>query len=327
MFSEGLKGYLAKGSLPMLDSKDANLWEELIGLLEKNPVKTTQAVKDLLELKENARFSQGSFLDQSIVVNKIPIMLTADEAARFFGFINARLTANHTIATHPQSPVRNYIARLRAVALKCNLIPQSDVSLAPVDGHHGMGTGLSTTGSLTYLPDPSLPLPTGQGSKPDYDVIGRLAPMLKVLQRRNYQDRSGILGAKPHYVLAHLINHNVNGSGSDPANVVPFWATANTEMSNKVEKHLKELVLSGVQVKYSIVSGPAVGMTPGRTKAFSACAGVAALEEIVTAEQYLPAYLTLTVQGLDATKNAWVTVVNATPIMNFVPETAPVLYS
>lgn len=97
----------------------------------------------------------------------------------------------------------------------------SDVTLLPVDAHHRMGTGLVTTGALTFLPDPNASGPGGFGSQPDQIVIAHLAPMWDVLKRRAQVKRaSGAIGKSTHHVLAHLLNHQVNGSGAIPANVV-----------------------------------------------------------------------------------------------------------
>ena len=144
--------------------------------------------------------------------------------------------------------------------------------------------------------------------------------MWEILKRRAFENRSVLAryGAKPHYVLAHLLNHNLNGPGDQAMNVIPFWVTANTAMAKQAECYVKELVQNGVQVQYTVDPGPAVGMTPRRQAILAGCNPAQA--EVVDCEQYLPAYLRIECAAWDAGSGGWVPIVNMS-IDNYVPET------
>jgi len=180
-----------------------------------------------------------------------------------------------------------------------------------------MGNGLISN-PLTCLPDSAFGVTFG--SQPDQKAIGEKAPLWKILKRRAYENQ-GVLtkyGAKPHYVLAHLLNHNLNGSGSDNRNVVPFWSTANTAMARQAEDYVKQLVLWGAKVQYTITVGAPVGMTKGRKALQSQCNKEQ--WELVQAEQWLPMHFVINCKAWS--NGSWVDVVNVT-IDNYVPETVP----
>lgn len=308
-----LKPYFAKGTFPLLDTGGVKLWGVLVSNLEVNAQGTIDEA--ILALTTKGRCPQEVAFPTEFTVNKVQVTTSFDGYQAFLGEAHRRLCANHTLAIVPE--IQDLIQRLRKVAANNGVI-ESVVHLG-TDPNLKMGSGL-TANPLTYMPDASLGATFG--SQPDQAVISSVAPLWNTLKRRRYENP--ILtkyGAKPHYVLAHLLNHNLNGSGSDNKNVVPFWATANTEMANKVEKFAKELVLSGVTTLYTINVGGPVGMTPGRTAALNNCTQQIE-RDIIDAEQYLPANLVLSLKAKDVT-NTWVTIVPGQTVENYVPETVP----
>jgi hypothetical protein len=186
-----------------------------------------------------------------------------------------------------------------------------------------MGTGLVTTDLLTFLPDLNASGPGGFGSQPDQAIIGAAAPMWNLLkQRRQVKQSNGAIGRSTHYVLAHLLNHQVNGSGARLANVVPFAADGNKQMAKQVEVHLKQLVQMGIPVQYTIDLGAAVGMTPGRAAARAACT-TQLQRDIIDAEQHLPSSITVSLSALQE-DGTMISILSGYVIPNFVPETVPV---
>jgi hypothetical protein len=321
-FSIALQESLRKASFPMLNSTGFKLWDELVTALEKNAPTAVGEAK-ALAMGYLIDFN-GVWWDKTLTVKGVSITIGLDDIACFVGSAHAALTVNFDNAVSPKTPIPSLIERVRAIALKVNAIKQSSVVLQPVDGDHKMGTGLTTTTALTYVPDSSLGSHK-YGSKPDGKAVATVAPPWAKLSKRVYEKKGAdprVLMKKSHYVLAHLINHNINGSGKDAKNVVPFYAAANTEMSNQVEKYLTLLVQKGIPVQYTISTGTAVGMTPGRQAARDAC--TTDLErEIIDIEQHLPAYLTLTLAAQEK-DGSWKTIVNNVQIDNYVPETVPV---
>lgn len=321
-FSKDLEASLKKSSFPLTSSAGLKLWDELLTALETNLAGTIDDAKGLAlgYLKD----SDGTWWDKSLTVKGVSFTVGLDDVACFLGAAHAALTKNYTLAVGLGSTIPSLIKRVRKLGIKAGVVKESGVVLQPVEGHHKMGSGLTTTSALTYVPDSSLGSHS-YGSTPDQKAIAAVAPAWAKLVQRVYESKGSAvlkLGKKPHYVLAHLINHNINGSGSDAKNVVPFYAAANTSMAQKVEKFLTFLVQRGVPVQYTIVSGPAVGMTDARKTALAACT-TSLQREIIEIEQYLPAYLTITLAA-KANDGTWVTIVNALQIDNYVPETVPV---
>jgi hypothetical protein len=314
-----LFNYLRKGTFPGLDSFGTQLWDLLITLLERDCPGTVKRIKD--EMEEENRVDMDVCYPSEITVNKVPIDTGRNNVACFLGEAHKRLCRDHGVAS--KQPVQGLIQRLRAVAEREGVLPRSHVVLT-LDPDTDMGNGL-VANPLTYQPDRSLRVTFG--STPDQEVIGNAAPIWKSVKRRTYEYRGGFTqyGKKPHYVLAHMLNHNLNGPGDNKLNVVPFWGGANTDMAAKVEKHVKDLVQQGVTVNYTINQGPAVGMTTGRQKAYKA-APTKDQKELIDWEQYLPEYLIMNCDALDG-KGNWVTVVNNVRIDNFVPETVPLMWS
>jgi hypothetical protein len=127
-------------------------------------------------------------------------------------------------------------------------------------------------------------------------------------------------------VLAHLLNHNLNGPGGNELNVVPFWATANTQMSNKIEKFVKDLVSFGVVVTYSITAGDPMKLDPTYATWAKTASGTADQNKILKGEQELPDYLTFNATAKDSLGNTVNVVPPGTRIDNFVPMTVPTIY-
>ena len=315
--SPSLLRELSKGNFPLLSSTGMLLWSELVGALQKDVKKTIAEIKVAIE---KAKKKYDDYYPTEIEINSVLIQTGQDEVDAFLGRAHHHLCKDFGIASR-SSDVQQCIQDIREVMQKRpKPLPESKVILG-LDIHHQMGTGL-TTSPLTCLPDPAWGVT--YGSVPDQGEIERLAPTWGILKRRAYENR-GVLtryGAKPHYVLAHLLNHHLNGSGKEPRNVVPFWATANTQMAQQAEKHVKELVLQGIQVKYDVTLSPAVGMTSGRAALKVSCDSEQ--WELVEAEQWLPESLIITCDAWDDGKKNWIRIVEV-KIDNYVPETVPYL--
>lgn len=312
--STPLLQFLKRGNFPLTDSGGLRLWDELITALEANAAAAVGEAKAAM-----TAFKQdfSDCFSPELTVNNVTIDTGQDEIEAFMGAAHARLCDNFAVAH--LGPLQGLIQRLRVLMGGPTGLPESSVVLG-LDPNHLMGNGL-VANPLTCLPDPAWGVTFG--STPDQALIGQAAPMWNILKRRAFEAR-GVLtryGAKPHYVLAHLLNHNLNGPGDEERNVVPFWATANTAMAKQAECYVKELVQNGVQVSYTVHPGPAVGMTPGRQAALALCDPAQA--EVIDCEQYLPAYLRIECSALDAS-GSWVPVVAVT-IDNYVPETVPYL--
>lgn len=318
MFSQSLARILRRGAFPLFSISDLALWSELVRALTTDFDRSMQEIKHLYDNDD-----AGSFLDRWAVTRSGQrIEISSDDKHAFLGAAYARLTQDHGILVSSQI-VHGLAVAIRNLAVNQGLVAQSEVTLAPNHTQHGMGTGLVTTDTLTFVPDPSLPIVNSFGSTPDQAIIAGLAPVWAILKkRRHVGQHSGAIGRKPHYVLAHLLNHNVNGSGASTQNVVPFSADGNTRMARAVENDLKEFVQRGAPVKYRVEVGPDIGMTPGRQAALGACT-TAEEREIVQMEQYLPKWLKITLQAQDTT-GVWHMIHNAVQIDNFVPEDVPV---
>jgi hypothetical protein len=313
--STPLLDYLKKGNFPLLSSAGFPLWTELIAALKNDAKKTVDEIEDAMK---KASRDYDDYFSSEITVNKVDIDTGQDEVEAFLGAAHAYLSKDHGLAGRP--PVQDFVQGIRKVMKKKSTLPESDVKLG-MDAHHKMGNGL-VANPLTCLPDAAWGVTFG--SVPDQKEIGTVAPAWNILKRRAYENQ-GLLtqyGAKPHYVLAHLLNHNLNGSGKDPKNVIPFWATANTQMAKQAEGHVKDLVLRGAQVQYTVTVGAPVGMTPGRAALKGACNKEQ--WELVELEQWLPVNFVISCDAWDANAGGWVSVVNV-PINNYVPETVPYL--
>lgn len=319
MFSDRLGNYLKRAQFPLKSDAELPLWDELIKLMEVNATATTAAAKALMA------GLAPELLDSTVIVNGVTFEAGGGEVAAFVGAMHTRLLSDFDIYNRRgDTRVMDLAKRLRKVASLNKLVKVSSVQLLPLHSGHGMGTGLTTKDTLTFLPDPSLYGADAFGSQPDQRVIGGLAPLWKDLKKRRHVGRlTGAIGRKTHYVLAHLLNHQVNGSGADPANVVPFYADSNTAMAVQVEVHLKELVHLGIPVSYNITMGAAVGMTPGRQAAWAACE-TKEQQAVIDAEQHLPDSIVLSLAALDGT-GVWHQIVAPQRIDNFVPETVPTI--
>lgn len=321
-FSIKLANYLAKGRFPLKAASDIPLWNELLAAME---VSTAAAKTVVAEAKALQEGKATSVFGNVMFVNGVEINYGGGDLAAFIGAMHANLMTDFDIYNRKgDTTVQDLARRVRKLAKSCGMLKASSIQLMPLHDQHKMGTGLTTKDMLTFLPDPALYGEDAFGSQPDQKVIQGRAPMWGDLKKRRHVGRNTqTVGRKTHYVLAHLLNHQVNGSGRDPANVVPFYADANTEMAKSVEVHLKDLVHHGIPVQYHIQLGDAVGWTDGRKDAYGACT-TDEQRRVVQAEQHLPAYLELSLSALDSA-GVWQPIVIKQKIWNYVPETVPVI--
>jgi hypothetical protein len=309
--SIALMNYLKKGSFPPFSTDGIVAWSELIKALADDAEATWDEITAAIE--KNMGDASKLFPD-SASVNKVSVKIVGDDLSAFLGAAHARMCGDFSVANN--SAVQPLLQQLRAVMQ--DTFEESEVKLW-LNPNHLMGNRL-VAAPLTCIPDQAHGV--SFGSVPDQKAIAQAAPVWSILKRRAYENK-GVLtryGAKPHYVLAHFLNHNLNGSGSDARNVVPLWASANTDMAKRVEKFVKELVQRGATGRYNITCGGAVGMTTARKALQSQCD--AAQWELIQAEATLPENLVIEFDVLDQQNNKWVNVLKET-ITNYVPETVP----
>jgi len=312
--STGLMKHLLKGTFPLKDSASCLLWRELVNELALDPAGV------VAEIKAAQKYADPDFLSTDFSENGVDFQICAGEVHAFLGAAHATLSSDWNTAHLP--PLQPLIQDLRGVMEGVGMLGESTVGLSQ-NLHNRMGNGL-VAATLTCLPDGALGTPFG--TTPDQFQIGIQAPVWNTLKRRAYETPTGAVSMKkPHYVLAHLLNHNINGSGRDAANVVPFWATANTQMAQQVEKYVKDVVLNGGRAVYTIRLGPEVGMTLGRAAALAACT-TADEQAVIQAEAHLCSHFEIECKAYDFASAAWVDILGGTVfINNFVPETVPTL--
>ena len=204
--------------------------------------------------------------------------------------------------------------------------------------HGDSAFGREVRSTVTMIPDPALGENFEFGSEPEpKHFTGSAQIMWAALKRRRYLDISGGLQNKNHYVLAHLLNHNVGGSGRDAKNLVPFWAAANTQMECNAENTLKEVVNEkGFRASWIVTCGPDMGMTDNRKALLQAILtrnSAASKDQltgdervrydIVLYEQYLPQHLAITLKYWDFENQEHT--VGISPVANFVPMNIPEL--
>jgi hypothetical protein len=302
--SDPLMRFLRKGTFPLMDQGGLSHWRELVNALQLDFAGTMKQIEDA-----NSGF--GTDFDSELKINGVTFDTGYTPQQMFLGAMHERLSRDHGLAI--RDTVQPLIQDIRSL---CGHVDESDIKLG-LDGHLKMGNGLVST-NLSLVPDPAWGVTFG--SVPDQDEIGRQAPAWNLLKKRPYEDRMGKLGRKPHYVLAHLVNHNLNGPGNNARNVFPFWASANTDMAKKAESYVKEMVQRGVQVKYNITLGSAVGMTTARQKAYDKAKGEA--KKIIELEQYLCNGIVIDCSAW-SNQGVWVPIVVGVSISNYVPESVP----
>jgi|SRR5271156_1462435 len=312
LVQQDLGKYLSKGTFPLMTLDTVPLWKCLAEMLEKDCKGAVKQIKFLAGYENSysstIRFGRAEF-DTGFGPEKL-----------FVCYAHQRLCKDFALAE--KDPWQRIIQRLRAVIVSENFLDASDVHLLK-SPHTNMGGGLNPS-PVSLIPDASLGVTFG--SVPDQNVIAGKAECWRVVKRRTYESATGKLGRKPHYVLAHLLNHNLNGPGDNELNVVPFWATANTQMSNKIEKFVKDLVSLGVVVTYSITCGDPMKLNPQYAAWFKTVQGTKEQIEIIKWEQELPQYLTFNATAKDALGNTVNVVPPGTQIKNFVPMTLPTIY-
>jgi hypothetical protein len=325
LVQQDLGKYLSKGTFPLMSTQTVALWKRLVTSLEKDCKATVKAMK-LLRGYEDSYSPKISFGTKDFETGFGPEKI-------FVCYAHQRLCKGFALAE--KDPWQKLIQRLRAVIVSENFLDASDVHLL-MSPYTNMGGGLNPS-PVSLIPDASLGVTFG--SVPDQNVIAGKADCWRQVKKRCYESAGGQasfpadywqpplawLGKKPHYVLAHLLNHNLNGPGGNELNVVPFWATANTQMSNKIEKFVKDLVSFGVVVTYSITAGDPMKLDPTYATWAKTASGTAD-QKILKGEQELPQYLTFNATAKDSLGNTVNVVPPGTRIDNFVPLTVPTIY-
>lgn len=243
---------LAKGQFPLMTDNDRPQWECLVQRLEEDP----EAFAEHVEPKPGR---EDRFAGKVAYVHNMEIECGFTRGKALVMAAHARLCKDHGVAIRP--PWQGFIQRIRAVAEERDYVLASDIHLEAPNPDTDMGGGLAPS-SVTIIPDASLGVTFG--SVPDQIAMADQCPCWAAVVRRTYlakltkHGEKPVLGAKPHYVLAHLLNHNMNGPGDNPRNLIPLWAKANTEMERRVERRTKEAVAAGLTITFSVVLGPAM---------------------------------------------------------------------
>lgn len=307
-----------KGRLPLLSSTTENDWKFLMHALEEHHKNV--AVQSWI--------TNHTFGGQVPVVS-ITLAAKAGEWVTLMGEIYYILWKKYKEGMKA-SWVENLMLRVRTMA--AGQIPTSQVTLS-FDVGTKFSTGLNAP-TVSLIPDPNLGVTFG--STPDHVQIESQAPNWKKLRKRPLEDKTGKLYKGTHYVLAHMLNDNLNGSGADSHNVMPYWATANKDMAKKVENAVKECVLRGFEVEYKIVAGPEYGLLhrqpvlddilkkAGKTAKNQLTGNELLQYEIVELEQYLATNLVIDARVKDQ-GGTWHVIVNKIQIDNYVPLSIPVL--
>jgi hypothetical protein len=306
--------YLSKGSFPLMSTQTIHLWECLIASVENNCAGFVAGIT-------TRSGYEGSF-SPTIPFGRNEFDTGFAAPQMFLGYMNRYLCKDFGIAA--KEPWQAFIQRLRNVMVKERFLAESDIHLIK-SPYTEMGGGLNAS-EVSIIPDSALGKPFG--SVPDQQVIANKAECWKVVKKRNYVSATGQLMAKSHYVLAHLLNHNLNGPGDNELNVVPFWAKANTDMSRQIEELVKALVLHGVTVTYTIVCGDPMKLDAGYKfwNESTQISGISEEEkEILQWELELPQDLKFSATATDGLGNTVNVVPPNTPIPNFVPRTVPVI--
>lgn len=321
--TQRLSKYTDKGQFPLLSSSEKPLWEVLVSNIEQH-----QGGK-LQKWIEDHPFTASIYLPGS----NTDIDFPDAEFATLVGMAYTALwTRYYQTIKSKDAQIEDWLLRLRKV-MKAEGLQESQI-VQSQESHTKLADGVNAP-TLSILPDSALGWTFG--CKPDDAVISGKSEAWKYLKRRPYQDKSGKLGKKPHYVLAHMINDNLNGSGRDPKNLLPLWATANTQMEKSAEKYLKDVVLMGLPAAWTIVTGPQYGLAyvqpildqilknAGVSKAasLSTTSQEYIQYKIVEYEQYLPTKLTMTAEVIhNGVKHS---VINNEEVDNYVPLTIPIL--
>ncbi|MGX5820948.1 eCIS core domain-containing protein [Chitinophaga lutea] len=175
-----------------------------------------------------------------------------------------------------QTKIRTLTQQLTKFAAKLFDKGDMDEWKAPKFGNlkNGYATSmLITTLSKKKMPDGSVP--DGSISPPTYRIIN---------QRRN---KGG-----SYYVLGHLLNHNIGGTGHDMKNLTPLTRDANSAHLNMMERNVKTAVTQGNTLEYKVV--PSYAHISKSTKAAkdkvdaSSVKDKAIIKEIIDNEIYVP---------------------------------------
>jgi hypothetical protein len=306
--------HLSKGSFPLMTTQTTHLWECLIASVENDCAGFVASITTRAGYEDN--------FSPTIPFGKNEFDTGFAAPRMFLGYMNQYLCKDFGIAD--KEPWQGLIQRLRKVMVSEGFLAESDIHLMKSPDTE-MGGGLNPS-EVSIIPDPAL----GKtfGSVPDQEVIAGKAKCWKAVKKRNYVSAAGKLMAKKHYVLAHLLNHNLNGPGDNELNVVPFWAKANTDMSNKIEELVKALVLRGVPVTYTIVCGDPMKLDAGY-KLWNESTQISGISEeqieILQWELELPQDLKFSATATDGRGTTINVVPPNTSIPNFVPRTVPVI--
>jgi hypothetical protein len=312
LVQQDIARFLSKGTFPLMSSQTVSLWECLVTMLEKDCKGAVKSIKFLSGYEDS--------YSSTVHFGKKEFETGFGPEKCFVCYAHQRLCKDFGQAE--KDPWQGFIQRLRAVIVSENFLDASDVHLLK-SAYTNMGGGLNPS-PVSLIPDASLGATFG--STPDQIVIASKAECWREVKKRTYESATGTLGRKPHYVLAHLLNHNLNGPGDNELNVIPIWAAANTEMSNKIEKFVKDLVSLGVVVTYSIACGDPMKLDPTCAAWAKTASGTAEQNKILKWEKELPQYLTFNATAKDSFGNTVNVVPPGTRINNFVPMTLPTIY-
>ncbi|MBO9731372.1 MAG: DUF4157 domain-containing protein [Chitinophaga sp.] len=96
----------------------------------------------------------------------------------------------------------------------------------------------------------------------------------------------------PYYILGHLLNQNLGGTGKDMKNLTPLTVQANADHRDLVEQNVKNFVFKGAIVDYEVTPNYGRSALPKLTAAEKSKIGnakeIADIESIRAGEQFVP---------------------------------------
>ena len=314
-----------------MDGTSFWLWDELVNLV----VEHAQAIHDN-NLNTDFVLDKHS-LGGDVHINGSTLNVKDDKFQTLLVALYARLykACKEGNKSRASANLMLCLEKLRGAALLAGVGTCSKITQL-YDTTTGFGTGV-VADPLTFIPDKNImdsrhwePF----GSAPDKDRVIVTAPSWAYLVRRSCEDKNipPKIKKTTHYVLGHLINDNLNGSGGDSYNLTPLWEVANKLMSSEIEEVAKEAVSNGFTVTFIIKPGGKKGDRKAVLEKVLDAHEVTDFDhlpddgkiqyEIVKAERDLLMYLIIVLIAKDEDGNTANKIVK---IENYIPDTVPVL--
>jgi hypothetical protein len=95
-------------------------------------------------------------------------------------------------------------------------------------------------------------------------------------------------GGRSFYVRGHLLNHNIGGPGNNWDNLTPMYQNENTGFETSFESHVKEAVLAGSTVNFTVTVEYSRGLNPAHAEMAEGNAHEREVAEVMQAECIVP---------------------------------------